>query len=262
MPRKRQILKTVTDLFDLLLDGLVVFVMGVELADKKTLHKLSEAGLVRVRDVPRISPLLIAFRLGKHELRKLDKRPLKQVLKDLPDTTSDEEAFVEDSIIVRMKSALTNLIEKVKTDFASRFQSTLLEYLVEATPVERLRKEQELAKFTETMKNQLKNAIERASRAEMFSAYEYGVVSSIISSSAKMGIPPEQIKVKVRVHPTACEDCKRLYLEDPDNLESSRTFFLKDLLANGSNAGRPKVDWRPTVPPIHPNCVCVILQTF
>lgn len=55
-----------------------------------------------------------------------------------------------------------------------------------------------------------------------------------------------------RPNPNACGDCKRLYLDG----ERPIVFRLTELRANGSNFGRKKDDWLPTVDPTHPNCQC------
>jgi hypothetical protein len=57
----------------------------------------------------------------------------------------------------------------------------------------------------------------------------------------------------------ACKHCMRLYLTDPDDINSEPIVFkLKDIIANGSNIGRKADELLPTVGPIHPYCRCTI----
>lgn len=71
-----------------------------------------------------------------------------------------------------------------------------------------------------------------------------------------------QSNVSVVPAPDACEDCKKLYLDEDGN---PRVFVLKDLMDAGSN-GEPGVShkrekglhihWKTTLPPLHPRCGC------
>lgn len=53
------------------------------------------------------------------------------------------------------------------------------------------------------------------------------------------------------VQKDACDSCKQLYLKSNGE---PKVFEVKTLLENGSNIGRNKSEWKPTVEPIHPNC--------
>lgn len=47
---------------------------------------------------------------------------------------------------------------------------------------------------------------------------------------------------------TDSPECYRLYLTDPNNINSEpRAFKLGDLIANGSNLGKSKEDWKPVI---------------
>jgi hypothetical protein len=48
-------------------------------------------------------------------------------------------------------------------------------------------------------------------------------------------------------------ECRRLHTH-PDG--SPRIYTLKELEQNGSNAGKPKSQWKATIGPTHPNCRC------
>lgn len=80
-------------------------------------------------------------------------------------------------------------------------------------------------------------------------AYNTGRSQSILKNNGA------DAEVYFDVFPKACKKCKELYLEDPDDENSSpKIFKLKDLIANGNNIGRKQADWLPTIGPIHPYC--------
>jgi hypothetical protein len=64
----------------------------------------------------------------------------------------------------------------------------------------------------------------------------------------------------VSVSRSSCLTCKRLFLEE-DRL-TSRTFFVDELGAPGSNLGKDLDDWLPTIPPLHLYCLCMIRPLF
>lgn len=57
----------------------------------------------------------------------------------------------------------------------------------------------------------------------------------------------------------ACKQCQSLFLHGGQLGGAPIEFTLEEILNNGSNIGRKQVDWKPTVPPIHPWCRCQIV---
>jgi len=56
-----------------------------------------------------------------------------------------------------------------------------------------------------------------------------------------------------RIHESgACPDCIRLF----GPTANPRIFEVRELLGNGTNVGKKKREWLPTIWPIHPNCRC------
>lgn len=51
----------------------------------------------------------------------------------------------------------------------------------------------------------------------------------------------------------ACPDCRRVYL---DENERPKTYTLYELISNGTNVGRKRRAWLPTITAIHPWCRC------
>jgi hypothetical protein len=54
-----------------------------------------------------------------------------------------------------------------------------------------------------------------------------------------------------------CPYCNSFYLNADG---TPRVFTLSELQANGSNDGRPKAQWRPTISSSHPRCRCQLLH--
>ena len=55
----------------------------------------------------------------------------------------------------------------------------------------------------------------------------------------------------------ACEDCERVFTgEDGDPL----VWVAQDLIANGTNVGKPRKAWQATIWPVHPHCRCGTLS--
>jgi hypothetical protein len=57
--------------------------------------------------------------------------------------------------------------------------------------------------------------------------------------------------------PDACSDCKRLYLNGDGD---PKVWRLSKLRANGTNVGRKRADWQPTVGNVHPWCGCQLVR--
>lgn len=92
----------------------------------------------------------------------------------------------------------------------------------------------------------------RVAVTETRTALNYGALVECASHDRR--------RVHFRVHPDACADCKRLLLR-PDG--TPIVFDLADLMAEvalngGTNVGRARKDWRPTLA-IHPFCRCAVV---
>jgi len=59
--------------------------------------------------------------------------------------------------------------------------------------------------------------------------------------------------------PDACPDCVRLYLTAGQG-SAPKVFRLSELRANGTNVGRKRAAWKPTVGNVHPWCGCQIVR--
>ena len=73
------------------------------------------------------------------------------------------------------------------------------------------------------------------------------------------GRDPDEIRVAKIPSPDACKDCVRLHLTAGEG-SPPRIFKMSDLQANGTNVGRKRADWQPTVGPVHPWCGCELVE--
>ena len=87
----------------------------------------------------------------------------------------------------------------------------------------------------------------------MHEAYNTGRAHSILKTYG------QNAEVYFDVYEGACEECRKLYLEDPDDIKSKpKVFKLVDVIQNGSNINVKRANWKPTVSPTHPYCRCTI----
>ena len=87
----------------------------------------------------------------------------------------------------------------------------------------------------------------RIANTELQGAFNEGsVVDAVRREGPGVGIAriPDQ---------DACDDCRRLFL---DATGKPRVFTATELANNNTNAGKKRVDWLPTIWPVHPNCRC------
>ena len=97
----------------------------------------------------------------------------------------------------------------------------------------------------------------RVAHTEMWSAKCQGEVEAILNGESPFSNEREQTQVFIRPSSrNACAKCKQLYLER-DGV-TPKVFKLSDLIANGNNYGKKQADWRPCIPPLHPNCMCTL----
>lgn len=266
MPRRpkrpHRLIPELAKLLDLLLDALGVVLLGWEFADGETIRRVKGAGLVTDRELRDLSYLTLAYKIGKYEWDKLKRKRLAEAIPHLPRISPEEDKQVFQINAIRMLSSIQNHLAKLKTELGDKLQREALDLVVPPTPTMEFQRETEWVRFIDRIADGITNAVNRASRAEFLSAHQLGVATRMLEESRKIGIPADGVKVVVIVRPDACEDCKRIYLEDPNDITKRKTFLLVDLMNAGSNVGLPKTSWKATIPPLHPNCVCMLAQVF
>lgn len=93
----------------------------------------------------------------------------------------------------------------------------------------------------------------RIVETEFQSVFNMGRMQAFLRNERSSG------KVYFSVFPGACQSCIKLYLTAGVGSEP-KIFRVEDLLANGSNIGRKRSDWKPTISPIHPFCRCLVMN--
>lgn len=87
----------------------------------------------------------------------------------------------------------------------------------------------------------------RIARTELQGAHNDGV---LIEAYRTYG---DDARVARVPNADACKSCREAYLDDDGK---PRIFGLEELLANGTNVGKPAGALQPTLWPLHPNCSC------
>jgi hypothetical protein len=95
-----------------------------------------------------------------------------------------------------------------------------------------------------------KNDWFRVVYTETNNAYQQGIAESIIASFP----PGYDIKVYKSVWHNCCGKCREFYLE-ADGV-TPKVYSLSELIANGSNVGRKRSEYKPVVGSTHPFCRC------
>jgi hypothetical protein len=89
----------------------------------------------------------------------------------------------------------------------------------------------------------------RIAATELQNAHNEGVAITALrndGTEARVARIPES---------NACADCKRLFL---DGEGKPLIWPLAELLANGTNVGKPRADWLPVLTVVHPRCRCSV----
>lgn len=68
---------------------------------------------------------------------------------------------------------------------------------------------------------------------------------------------PDEVRVAKQPNPDACKDCIGHYTVGGG---VPRIFTMEEITANGSNIGRKRAEWKPTLGPIHPWCACELIE--
>lgn len=93
---------------------------------------------------------------------------------------------------------------------------------------------------------------------ELSRASNYGAMDAILHTN-KDKMPEEILVYKVGPHDgIVCDECKKFWFWE-DGV-TPRVYPMSELIAGGSNIGRKRRDWKPTVDNTHPNERHFILQ--
>lgn len=175
--------------------------------------------------------------------------------------TEDEE-FALEQLKNRAYTDLNSLGNRIETGTsniiirANQQQQNRLRNVVKDKAVEAVKYRQSATKLA----SELGHATEdwerdwlRIAYYLLHDAYNTGRAKSIFKQYG------EDAEVWFTVLEGACKHCIRLYLTDPEDVNSEPIVFkLKDIIENGNNIGRKADELLPTIAPIHPYCRCMI----
>lgn len=175
---------------------------------------------------------------------------------------SEQEEFALQNVKQRAYTDITNLGNRMRNSLSNSVlrnnqqQSLLVQKVIQKKAIKAI----ELRSGARGLASDLANTSKdwevdwlRIAYYLTHEAYNTGRAQNILKEQGG------DVEVYFDVFPKACNHCKELYLEEPNNPDSKpKIFKLKDIIANGNNIGRKAVDWLPTVAPIHPYCRCII----
>jgi hypothetical protein len=244
--------------------------IGVEVLQKADRRLLTKYGVNLDKFNGQLDYVTYAYNFGKLESTVKDRNTLRKLTlpnyKRFAETiTSDIKLSKQDKYsIATIKQEAYNDIKKlandIKTDFANVFVQTSK---TQRLYLERMLKQKasgkEISQYLfDRMRNELTGKaktytrrFEMISGYIMHSAYQHGVSNSLLSSKG------ENVRVFYSVHSDACVHCKRVYLR-PDG--TPKIFYLKNIIAYGSNRGKKAKYYTPSVDPLHPHCRCKMCQ--
>lgn len=206
---------------------------------------------------------ILAEAIGDNRAKKMNYSQFQKFLSSgnfIPLTK--EENFSLQTIKQRAFTDITNLGNRMRTGLSNvvlnnnQKQSLLVQKIIKKETVKAI----ELRKGARSLASDLQNITKdwevdwlRISYYLTHEAYNSGRAQNILKTNG------QDSEVYFDVYPKACNKCKELYLEDPED-ENSRPiiFKLKELIANGNNIGKKVADWLPTISPTHPYCRCTI----
>lgn len=96
----------------------------------------------------------------------------------------------------------------------------------------------------------------RVAQTEMWGAKCQGEADAIMNGDSSLTNKKGETIIYIKPAYNACDKCKQMYLES-DGV-TPKTFTMAQLISNGNNYGKKQADWVPCVPPLHPNCQCVL----
>jgi hypothetical protein len=154
--------------------------------------------------------------------------------------------YAED-LSVKTTESWTGETIATEGDAAQRamMQQTIREHVAEAVATHR--DAEKLARDLAEATGYYSHNWRRIAQTELQGAHNLGMAETAIDRYGEDG------RVVRITESGACEHCLRLF-RDADGLP--RVFGVRELLENGTNAGRKAADWQATAWPVHPNCRC------
>lgn len=272
-------------------EAFIAHVIGPRAVDPAILQQLAQHGLLRP-DMAGVSPAILqqlvqqgavvteiqaptkiideAYRYGQHlgsAATPREKRPIEGLTWEEwkqrpvpPPSPAEQHAidFARQSAATRIRG----LGNRVADDFtttaieADRALRHDFEAVVRDKVAENVEKRDSWRKITSELGDATgdwSRDLGRIAATEKMDAMIEGQAQAIVERS---DAGPDEVRVAKQPNPDACPECLHHYLADG----KPRIFVLSALTANGSNAGRKKKDWLPTLGPLHPWCACELIE--
>ena len=250
----------VSDLIELHHGALIVELLGKNAVSKSVLARIKKAGIYRK---PRRDIIKRAFQFGQQGI--IDSRVLR-MSDDEFEGYLDKKGIVLDNedreAVTILRRSLAEHIRTLLSNMSSKVGQSLLkaDRLLQRNLARRrkqklfleVERRKALASIAKDMSEISEQQLSRASMTcitETNNAYQEGRAGEILKKAG--GGDPTVFK---RPRHDACQDCVDAYLED-DGV-TPRVFKMSELIANGTNIGKSRVDRKPVIDSFHPFCVC------
>lgn len=168
-----------------------------------------------------------------------------EIIDSIRDAFSGYLQSYADEMVADMNRAVTKGNRHVRRKLAQHHQDKLFRELEHRKALATLAKD--LTKISETQLNKAIRTIE----TETNNAFQDGRALEIVRKAGHSN--PRVFK---RPRPDACEACVKAYLQDDER--TPKVFNLQELMENGSNIGKARVDRLPVVDSFHPFCACTL----
>jgi hypothetical protein len=240
---------------------LLIQLLGKKDLSRDTLAKLKKQGL-NVRNIESLLARVYHHTyLNEHASgpKSLGEMETQQEFRDAPKSHASKFS------VEQLNQNLLHLIDKQRAEMVSRIDGMLrdenhrFKFQFQAAPkgeLDRLLKEKTLhqikQRLTQCTEDGNRNW-ERVVHTEVSNAVGMGSADRILKDNEEK--PAHDVFVYRIITPdeATCRWCKRFYM---DSDGSPRVYRLSELLANGSNYGKPTRDWRPGIAATHPNERC------
>jgi len=173
--------------------------------------------------------------------------------------------------IAHVKESMGNYLTKLKDNARSTVeasvnnaneqfaQQTLMESMRSITEdnVKRRKGVGALARDLRDKTEDMNRDWERVASTEMSRAFNSGAADAIAGRNKGKSASDVIVVCYVSKDGALCEHCRKAYLMPSGE---PKAYKLSTLRGNGTNYGKKASQWRPVIPPMHPNCRCSLVE--
>ena len=262
MVTSNQVLDIIKKIISLRYNNLAVNILGKKALTKEELKQLKDSG-VEVQDKPSLLELAYYHSLlvppgvqgptSVEDMRSHQKNHPGKISKPEIDYALEHSMAAMKLAIDKMKQDQTSRILNIIQENNQHFKFNYAKNADQDKEVQRLIKESTVAKLKSKLRDSLGDANrdwQRIAVTEVSHAIAMGAADRVIEDNIDKK-PSEIYTYKIPVNDSAlCKFCRDTWL---DSDGSPKVYTLSYLLGNGSNNGKKRSDWLPTVSPSHPN---------